>query len=153
MRITRVVLRDADWELNIRPYRHGMAECRLSFCGGRKLCILPSHSNIYAIKSFPLKVLPSPLISYTGKPSVRAWGGYGAASVMLSIAGIAKLRQTSAHRIFLFQTFSTCPHSFFLSYLFAMATNSIKLLTGNSHPQLAKLVADRYDGLSPSIRI
>lgn len=25
-----------------------------------------------------------------------------------------------------------------------MATNSIKLLTGNSHPQLAKLVADRY---------
>ena len=25
----------------------------------------------------------------------------------------------------------------------AMATNSIKLLTGNSHPQLAKLVADR----------
>lgn len=24
-----------------------------------------------------------------------------------------------------------------------MATNSIKLLTGNSHPQLAKLVADR----------
>ena len=27
-----------------------------------------------------------------------------------------------------------------------MASNSIKLLTGNSHPQLAKLVADRYDG-------
>lgn len=26
-----------------------------------------------------------------------------------------------------------------------MATNSIKLLTGNSHPKLAKLVADRYD--------
>lgn len=25
-----------------------------------------------------------------------------------------------------------------------MATNSIKLLTGNSHPALAKLVADRY---------
>lgn len=25
-----------------------------------------------------------------------------------------------------------------------MASNSIKLLTGNSHPQLAKLVADRY---------
>ena len=25
-----------------------------------------------------------------------------------------------------------------------MATNSIKLLTGNSHPQLAKLVADQY---------
>ena len=25
-----------------------------------------------------------------------------------------------------------------------MATNSIKLLTGNSHPQLAKLVADRW---------
>lgn len=25
-----------------------------------------------------------------------------------------------------------------------MATNSIKLLTGNSHPQLAKAVADRY---------
>jgi hypothetical protein len=25
-----------------------------------------------------------------------------------------------------------------------MATNSIKLLTGNSHPELAKLVADRY---------
>jgi hypothetical protein len=25
-----------------------------------------------------------------------------------------------------------------------MATNSIKLLTGNSHPQLARLVADRY---------
>jgi hypothetical protein len=25
-----------------------------------------------------------------------------------------------------------------------MATNSIKLLTGNSHPQLAKLVAERY---------
>jgi len=25
-----------------------------------------------------------------------------------------------------------------------MATNSIKLLTGNSHGQLAKLVADRY---------
>lgn len=25
-----------------------------------------------------------------------------------------------------------------------MATNSIKLLTGNSHPQLAQLVADRY---------
>lgn len=25
-----------------------------------------------------------------------------------------------------------------------MATNSIKLLTGNSHPQLAKLVANRY---------
>jgi ribose-phosphate pyrophosphokinase len=24
-----------------------------------------------------------------------------------------------------------------------MATNSIKLLTGNSHPQLAKLVAER----------
>lgn len=24
-----------------------------------------------------------------------------------------------------------------------MATNSIKLLTGNSHPELAKLVADR----------
>ena len=27
-----------------------------------------------------------------------------------------------------------------------MATNSIKLLTGNSHPQLAKLVADRFVG-------
>jgi hypothetical protein len=27
---------------------------------------------------------------------------------------------------------------------FAMATNSIKLLTGNSYPQLARLVADRY---------
>lgn len=26
----------------------------------------------------------------------------------------------------------------------SMATNSIKLLTGNSHPSLAKLVADRY---------
>lgn len=26
----------------------------------------------------------------------------------------------------------------------AMATNSIKLLTGNSHPELANLVADRY---------
>lgn len=26
-----------------------------------------------------------------------------------------------------------------------MATNSIKLLTGNSHPELAKLMADRYD--------
>ena len=26
----------------------------------------------------------------------------------------------------------------------AMATNSIKLLTGNSHPQLAKAVADRF---------
>ena len=26
-----------------------------------------------------------------------------------------------------------------------MATNSIKLLTGNSHPQLAELVASRYD--------
>lgn len=26
-----------------------------------------------------------------------------------------------------------------------MSTNSIKLLTGNSHPELAKLVADRYD--------
>jgi ribose-phosphate pyrophosphokinase len=25
-----------------------------------------------------------------------------------------------------------------------MATNSIKLLTGNSHPELANLVADRY---------
>lgn len=25
-----------------------------------------------------------------------------------------------------------------------MATNSIKLLTGNSHPELAQLVADRY---------
>lgn len=25
-----------------------------------------------------------------------------------------------------------------------MATNSIKLLTGNSYPQLAQLVADRY---------
>jgi hypothetical protein len=25
-----------------------------------------------------------------------------------------------------------------------MATNSIKLLTGNSHPDLAKRVADRY---------
>lgn len=25
-----------------------------------------------------------------------------------------------------------------------MASNSIKLLTGNSHPELAKLVADRY---------
>lgn len=25
-----------------------------------------------------------------------------------------------------------------------MATNSIKLLTGNSHPQLAKLVADKW---------
>ena len=29
-----------------------------------------------------------------------------------------------------------------------MATNSIKLLTGNSHPQLAKLVADRFVGFS-----
>ena len=28
-----------------------------------------------------------------------------------------------------------------------MATNSIKLLTGNSHPQLAKQVADRYVAL------
>lgn len=26
-----------------------------------------------------------------------------------------------------------------------MATNSIKLLTGNSYPELASLVADRYD--------
>jgi len=26
-----------------------------------------------------------------------------------------------------------------------MASNSIKLLTGNSHPQLAELVAKRYD--------
>jgi hypothetical protein len=26
-----------------------------------------------------------------------------------------------------------------------MATNSIKLLTGNSHPELAKLVAGRYE--------
>ena len=25
-----------------------------------------------------------------------------------------------------------------------MATNSIKLLTGNSHPELAKLIATRY---------
>lgn len=25
-----------------------------------------------------------------------------------------------------------------------MSTNSIKLLTGNSHPELANLVADRY---------
>ena len=25
-----------------------------------------------------------------------------------------------------------------------MATNSIKLLTGNSHPELAKLIAGRY---------
>lgn len=25
-----------------------------------------------------------------------------------------------------------------------MATNSIKLLTGNSYPELARLVADRY---------
>ena len=31
----------------------------------------------------------------------------------------------------------------------AMATNSIKLLTGNSHPQLAKQVADRYVVLQP----
>ncbi len=30
-------------------------------------------------------------------------------------------------------------------HLPTMATNSIKLLTGNSHPELAKLVADRYD--------
>lgn len=28
-------------------------------------------------------------------------------------------------------------------YIHTMATNSIKLLTGNSHPELAKLVADR----------
>lgn len=28
-------------------------------------------------------------------------------------------------------------------YIYIMATNSIKLLTGNSHPELAKLVADR----------
>lgn len=28
-----------------------------------------------------------------------------------------------------------------------MASNSIKLLTGNSHPQLAELVAKRYVGL------
>jgi len=33
-----------------------------------------------------------------------------------------------------------------------MATNSIKLLTGNSHGQLAKLVADRYADGSPAIR-
>lgn len=33
----------------------------------------------------------------------------------------------------------------YLSHPFTtMATNSIKLLTGNSHPELAKLVADRY---------
>jgi hypothetical protein len=29
-----------------------------------------------------------------------------------------------------------------------MAANSIKLLTGNSHPELAKLVADRYEETS-----
>lgn len=37
-----------------------------------------------------------------------------------------------------------------------MATNSIKLLTGNSHPELAKLVADRQvysaSGLSDHLR-
>lgn len=36
-----------------------------------------------------------------------------------------------------------------------MSTNSIKLLTGNSHPELAKLVADRYvcskDLLNPGL--
>ena len=32
-----------------------------------------------------------------------------------------------------------------------MATNSIKLLTGNSHPELAKLVADRFVIPIPSI--
>jgi hypothetical protein len=30
-----------------------------------------------------------------------------------------------------------------------MATNSIKLLTGNSYPELARLVADRYVHLLP----
>lgn len=30
-----------------------------------------------------------------------------------------------------------------------MATNSIKLLTGNSHPQLAKQVANRYVQCAP----
>lgn len=38
------------------------------------------------------------------------------------------------------------PHSHSLLSILTkvkMATNSIKLLTGNSHPQLAKLVADR----------
>ena len=29
-------------------------------------------------------------------------------------------------------------------FLHIMAANSIKLLTGNSHPELAQLVADRY---------
>jgi hypothetical protein len=33
-----------------------------------------------------------------------------------------------------------------------MATNSIKLLTGNSHPQLAKLVADRWVLLNSSMQ-
>lgn len=31
-----------------------------------------------------------------------------------------------------------------------MSANSIKLLTGNSHPELAKLVADRYEKTSLS---
>jgi hypothetical protein len=37
---------------------------------------------------------------------------------------------------------------------FAMATNSIKLLTGNSYPQLAQLVADRYvDAILEHVRV
>lgn len=39
-----------------------------------------------------------------------------------------------------FQYAITYPRSLFTN----MATNSIKLLTGNSYPELARLVADRY---------
>lgn len=34
-----------------------------------------------------------------------------------------------------------------------MATNSIKLLTGNSHGQLAKLVADRYEYAQEGVKV
>lgn len=37
-----------------------------------------------------------------------------------------------------------------LTTINTMATNSIKLLTGNSYPQLAQLVADRYVLPSPN---
>lgn len=45
---------------------------------------------------------------------------------------------------FVLRNFSPSPSSI-QRHVHTMSTNSIKLLTGNSHPELAKLVADRYD--------
>jgi hypothetical protein len=140
--------------------RHGCLRLsRLRFKHGwKRAAAVPTYTNPHPRKGPKRAVTGRALLGRGGRPLCRwrwAAGCSGSWNAQRK-RGVGDWRPCCP-----FSARGRCPHGpcskkFRLQHLavqgddahtdnpFAMATNSIKLLTGNSYPQLAQLVADRY---------